>query len=231
MIEDWSTIFNIENIFVDLFESTGVEINSSSGFQIKNHKITSRSWVSDKYLVAHLSILDARELNGVWMLHCCVYPHFNNPNPIYGFDIVVGKSKITGFFHDFSPTSPTTSNLSDWFKETTDKITWNRTRELPDWAKRIFSDNMIAASNIQTLDEVSVICDLANSTLAKYLSEVDTFHVSNSQGHIAYRTYISSQKNNQHTPRVLQSLGFTEQEASSFINTCLFPETITHRAE
>ena len=37
------------------------------------------------------------------MAHVCLFPELTNGGPIYGFDIIAGKNKVTGAFHDFSP--------------------------------------------------------------------------------------------------------------------------------
>jgi hypothetical protein len=42
--------------------------------------------------------------------------------------------------------------------------------------------------------------------------------------HMAQNRYCYYQKQNPHTPRVLVSLGFTEEEATSFVQHTLFPE-------
>ena len=44
---------------------------------------------------ADLDIIDAREDRKLWMMHLCVYPHVNDPAPIYGFDIIAGPKKVT----------------------------------------------------------------------------------------------------------------------------------------
>ena len=34
-----------------------------------------------------------------------IFPTLDNPAPIYGFDVIAGKNKMTGAFHDFSPSA------------------------------------------------------------------------------------------------------------------------------
>ena len=64
---------------------------------------TNRTFSNDFIRRAHIDIVDARETKGLWMLHLCVFPQLTNGGPIYGFDIIAGKKKVTGAFHDFSP--------------------------------------------------------------------------------------------------------------------------------
>ena len=43
------------------------------------------------------------EIQKVYGCHVCLFPELTNGGPIYGFDIISGKNKVTGAFHDFSP--------------------------------------------------------------------------------------------------------------------------------
>ena len=97
---------------------------------------------------ADLDIIDAREERKLWMMHLCVYPHTNDPAPIYGFDVIAGPNKVTGAFHDFSPIDPNSHILSQ-FKENVHSFIPSKQRELPDWAKAIFSGSMVSAGNIR----------------------------------------------------------------------------------
>lgn len=38
-----------------------------------------RVWTSDAYRRAHVDVVDARETKGLWMMHCCIFPHIHNP--------------------------------------------------------------------------------------------------------------------------------------------------------
>ena len=62
-----------------------------------------RVWRNDHVRRAHIDVVDARESKGLWMMHVCVFPVIQNDGPIYGFDVIAGKNKMTGAFHDFSP--------------------------------------------------------------------------------------------------------------------------------
>ena len=69
---------------------------------------------SPRYRRAHVSIVDARESKKLWLLHVTVFPHANDPSPIYGFDIVAGPSKVSGAFHDFSVAGDTNHAMMTW---------------------------------------------------------------------------------------------------------------------
>jgi hypothetical protein len=168
--------------------------------------------------------VDAREKKGLWMMHCCIFPHTHNPAPIYGFDVIAGARKITGCFHDYSPAGDKEHPMLEWFADEAQKLEWNRTRKLPDWAERIFSTSMIAAGNVQDEAELAQITNLAKTTVKHYLSTVaETNHTANDTTE-AQNYYAQNQKQNPHTPRVMVSLGLSEEDVRVFIQDCLFPE-------
>jgi len=158
------------------------------------------------------------------MMHCCIFPHLHNPAPIYGFDVIAGKNKITGCFHDYSPTVNTNHPMQTWFAHEVSKLEWRRERELPDWAQRIFSKSMVAAGNVQSEEELEQITQLARTTLAHYLDTVDETNNTVADTTYEQNYYAINQKQNPHTPRVMASLGLDEEDVRIFIQDCLFPE-------
>ena len=110
------------------------------------------------------------------MAHVCLIPMLTNGGPIYGFDIIAGKNKVTGAFHDFSPLLQKDHPLTEWFKEETKWFKPSKERELPDWAKAIFSGGMIAAGNVQEEKELNQICTMAVSNLANYIDKIRNHH-------------------------------------------------------
>ena len=177
-----------------------------------------------RYRRAHISIVDARETKNIWMLHVTVFPHLNDPSPIYGFDIVAGPNKVSGAFHDFSISGDSTSPMWLWFNARTATLDWNRPRELPEWAKQIFSKAMVAIGAVGE-EELTKFIDLGLTSLGFYLKQVGFEQQDIASYEMAQNRYCHFQKMNPHTPRVLQNLGFTEQEARNFVSQLLFPET------
>ena len=181
---------------------------------------------------AHLDIIDLRKEKKIYMMHLCIFPKFWDSSPIYGFDLVAGENKVTGAFHDFSPVSKEEHPLSTWFSQESKKCSWTRTRPLPDWAKTIFSDSMIAASNIKTEFELVSFLNLSITTLNHYIEGLYKHNTQNTYEekikNQIYKDpqnfYCKNQKQNPHTPRVLESLGFEKETIQKFITTCLFPE-------
>jgi phycocyanobilin:ferredoxin oxidoreductase len=182
--------------------------------------------MSSRYRRAHIDVVDARETRGLWMMHCCVFPHLDNPAPIFGFDVIAGKNKITGCFIDYSPSSDRDHPMIDYFGEEVGRYEWIKKRELPDWAKRIFSPHMVAAGNVSSEDELNQIASLANIVVNHYLECVDetkgTADTTITAG--AQNYYAQNQKQNPHTPKVMASLGLNEDDVKAFIQECLFPE-------
>ena len=92
-------------------------------------------FTSDTYRRAHVEIVDAREAKKIWVMHMTIFPEFNDPTPIFGFDVVCGANKITGAFHDFSKIGD--SQMYTWYNRKMEALKWSKGRELPDWAKII----------------------------------------------------------------------------------------------
>lgn len=174
-----------------------------------------------KFRRAHLDIVDVRDTKKLYMLHLTVFPHTNDGAPIYGFDIIAGAKKVTGAFHDFSPIDPE-HPLVSWFANEVKDYSWKKDRNLPDWAKRIFSSSMVAAGNITDPEELQRVLKLATDNLIYYLDNIGSYD--NPDFRALQNTYCQNQKENPHTPKVMQSLGFPERVVNDFIQECLFPE-------
>jgi phycocyanobilin:ferredoxin oxidoreductase len=202
------------------FWNTGDLIESTTDERLGT---TDLIFSSVRYRRAHISIVDARASKKVWMLHVTVFPHFNDPSPIYGIDIVAGPNKVSGAFHDFSISGDAESPMWLWFNAKTKVLEWNRPRELPEWAKQIFSPAMVAIGAVGP-EELEEFIRLGLETLDFYLANVGLDQQDVADYHMAQNKYCRYQKQNPHTPRVLINLGFTEQEAKSFIHTKIFPE-------
>ncbi len=220
----WSTLIDIQQLLEQSFDRTGSEIFEPGMDRFNQPGWVNRVWTSDRYRRAHVDVVDARESKGLWMMHCCIFPHIHNPAPIYGFDVIAGKNKITGCFHDFSPAGDSEHPLIDWFAEEAQKLQWNKTRKLPEWAERIFTGSMIAAGNVQDEAELNQIIDLVKRTTDVYLKVVGESNNKATNTKDAQNYYAQNQKLNPHTPKVMASLGLNEDDVKVFIQECLFPE-------
>ena len=220
----WDKLIEIQTLLEESFEKTGVEVFEPGMDRFNQPGWVNRVWSSDKYRRAHVDVVDARLTKGLWMMHCCIFPHIHNPAPIYGFDVVAGKNKITGCFHDYSNAGDPEHPMMDWFADEVNKLDWNRTRKLPDWAERIFSPSMVAAGNVQDEAELEQIFAMARTTLTHYLESVGETNNTANNTTEAQNYYCENQKQNPHTPRVMVSLGLSEDDVRHFIQECLFPE-------
>lgn len=224
MSQVWDRLEQIQELFIDTFSQSGTEIVEPGMGRFNKPGWINRVWTSNDYRRAHIDVVDARDSKGLWMMHCCVFPHLHNPAPIFGFDVVAGKNKITGCFYDFSPAGDSEHPLIDWFAEEAQKLQWNKTRKLPDWAERIFNECMVAASNVSKEEELDQIFNMASKGIKHYIYSVgETNHTARDTTE-AQNYYAQNQKQNPHTPRVMASLGLNEEDVTIFIQECLFPE-------
>jgi len=220
----WDKLIEIQQLLESKFDETGKEIFEAGMDRFNQPGWVNRVWSSSSYRRAHVDVVDARESKGLWMMHCCIFPHIHNPAPIYGFDVIAGKNKITGCFHDYSKAGDAEHPMMDWFADEAQKLEWNKTRKLPDWAERIFSPSMVAAGNVQDEEELEQIFAMAKTTLAHYLETVGETNNTANDTTEAQNFYCENQKQNPHTPRVMVSLGLSEEDVRHFIQECLFPE-------
>ena len=185
-----------------------------------------RTWKNKNIRRAHVDVVDVRHTKKLWMMHVCLFPELTNGGPIYGFDIIAGEKKVTGAFHDFSPLLKKQHPLTQWFLEETKWFKPSKERELPDWAKAIFSGGMIAAGNVTDEDELNKICTMAVSNLANYIDKIRNHHDTADMENVinAQNYYCEHQQKNPHTPRVMQSLGLPEEDIKLFCQDNLFPK-------
>ncbi len=224
MSQVWDTLIQIQQLLEDSFDKTGIETQEPGMERFNQPGWVNRVWTSGNYRRAHVDVVDARDSKGLWMMHCCIFPHTHNPAPIYGFDVIAGKNKITGCFHDYSPAGDPNHPMIEWFGDEVAKLEWRRERALPDWAQRIFTKHMVAAGNVQQEDELEQIFALARTTIDHYLSTVAETNNTVEDTTFEQNYYAQNQKQNPHTPRVMVSLGLSEEDVKVFIQDCLFPE-------
>lgn len=183
-------------------------------------------WTSDWARRIHLDVVDARATKGLWMMHFCIFPHLDNSAPIYGLDVIAGKNKVTGFFHDFSPTTDASHPMINTFGDVLQEYTWNKERTLPEWAQAIFSKNMLAVGNINTEEELIKLLQLSYSNLEDYTVDIQKYAntCSVEDGKAAQNRYAHYQKQNPHTPKTMTALGLNEDDVNMFVQQCLFPD-------
>lgn len=226
MSKVWYELIEIEKRLEAAFYATGSIVQEPGMERFNQPGWINKVWSSQNYRRAHIDVVDARETRGLWMMHCCVFPHLDNPAPIFGFDVIAGKNKITGCFIDYSPTVDREHAMINYFAEEVGRYDWHKPRQLPEWAQRIFSSYMVAAGNVQDETEINQISGLASMLINHYL---ETLHETAGTADPAAVTaaqnfYAENQKQNPHTPKVMTSLGLNEDDVRAFIQDCLFPE-------
>jgi len=175
---------------------------------------------ADSFRRAHVETFEVAERLSV--LHVCIFPHLNDPLPIFGFDMIAGPSRVTGIFLDLSPVTDRlpVPSLRDVVGPAA-LAGFALPRTLPDWGD-IFSDEMLAVRPID-LDEVSRAIALAERALdgvlrARHLP-ADPAPAEIAAGQVRY---IAGQRRNEHTLRMLTSfIGLPS--ARRFIDDVLFP--------
>ena len=158
-------------------------------------------------------------------MHVCCFPVLTNDGPIYGFDVIAGKNKITGAFHDFSPSATIDHPMIQGYKEAVADFVPEKKRELPEWAQNIFTGSMIAAGNVKQ-EEAEQIVKIAVDNLRSYFKEIPEYTGFGDQQLViaSQNYYCHNQQQNPHTPKVMKSLGLNEADVDKFCTDMLFPK-------
>jgi phycocyanobilin:ferredoxin oxidoreductase len=146
------------------------------------------------------------------VVHVCVFPHINDPSPIYGFDVIAGENKATGLFFDLSPTVRPTEPFANLAVE--------RARERPEWGD-IFSEHWVACRPSRA--EFDVIALEALRVLDQYLLTLHKEHARVEDVAAAQNHYCQQQKRNIHTRSALIKI-IGEERTQEFMDSVLFPE-------
>ena len=225
----WDTLIDCQEQIIAEFNRRGKEIHEEgmSQFNQPENGWINRVWKTKDCRRCHIDVVDARDSKGLWMMHVCIFPNLDNNGPIYGFDVIAGKNKITGAFHDFSRSSGGEDHpLIDWYKNAVAEFIPSKRRQLPEWAQNIFTSSMIAAGNVQTDEEAQAIVDLAVGNLKVYFDSIGEYNntVDPNVTVEAQNYYCHNQQQNPHTPRVMKSLGLAEADVELFCTDALFPK-------
>ena len=186
---------------------------------------TDTFWHSDQIYKAHLKTIVPENGKGLWLMHVNVFPDPSVELPILGFDIVAGPKKITGSFMDYSPLHGFPHPYTDYMKQSVENLEWNKPRELPDWAKEIFSENMIAVGNINTEEELEQFIMVTSDLVTHYLNnlEQNAFKTNRNITPILNK-YCQNQKLNPHLHRSILAMGISEEDKDEYVNNVLFEE-------
>ena len=224
----WDKLIDCKDEIIEIFNDNATEINEAGldYFNRPDSGWINRVWANDHVRRAHIDVVDARNTKGLWMMHVCIFPTLDNPAPIYGFDVIAGKNKMTGAFHDFSPSSDPDHPMIQGYYESVDHFVPEKQRELPEWARNIFTGKMLAAGNVKSDEESDEIIRIATSNLRAYFNEVGLTKGEGDQTIVAASQdyYCHNQQQNPHTANVMKSLGLNPDDVDVFCRDMLFPK-------
>ena len=224
----WNKLIECKDEIISIFDKEATEIQEDGldYFNRPDSGWINRVWANKFVRRAHIDVVDARDSKGLWMMHVCIFPTLDNPAPIYGFDVIAGKNKMTGAFHDFSPSSDPDHPMIQGYYESVEHFVPEKQRELPEWAKNIFTGKMLAAGNVKTDEEATEIIRIALDNLRAYFNEVGETKGEGDQAIVAAAQdyYCHNQQQNPHTANVMKSLGLPEEDVDRFCTDMLFPK-------
>jgi phycocyanobilin:ferredoxin oxidoreductase len=224
----WNQLIECQNKIIEIFVSHATEIEEPglNNFNRPDGGWINRVWANDNIRRAHIDVVDARTTKGLWMMHVCIFPQLHNNGPIYGFDVIAGKNKMTGAFHDFSPATEKNHPMIQGYYESVADFIPKKQRELPQWAKNIFTDRVLAAGNVNTAEESAAIINIALRNLEAYFAEIGEFNYTADRDESirAQNWYCENQQQNPHTPAVMKSLGLPDEDVDVFCRDMLFPK-------
>ena len=224
----WNKLIECKDEIIRTFDSYATEIQEEGldGFNQPDNGWINRVWANDSVRRAHIDVVDARDTKGLWMMHVCIFPQLNNDAPIFGFDVIAGKNKMTGAFLDYSASSNKEHPMMEGYAQSVAEFIPSKKRELPEWARNIFSPSMLAAGNVNTEEEAVAIIQLALDNLQAYFEEVSEYAGNGEPEAVkeAQNYYAHNQQQNPHTPRTMKSLGLDEEQVDTFCRDMLFPK-------
>jgi phycocyanobilin:ferredoxin oxidoreductase len=222
----WNQLIQCKDEIIRTFDQYAEEYQEDGLEHFNSDTWINRTWANDSVRRCHVDVVDARDSKGLWMMHVTVFPQLHNDAPIFGFDVIAGKNKMTGAFLDFSASATLDHPMMQGYAEAVADFIPTKQRTLPEWAQNIFSDSMVAAGNVKTEEEALAIINLALANLKAYMEEVSEYDgfgdrsiVASSQNYYAY-----NQRQNPHTANVMKSLGLPEDQVELFCRDALFPD-------
>ena len=224
----WEKLIECKDEIINIFDDKATEYNEPGldHFNTADGGWINRVWQNDSIRRAHIDVVDARDSKGLWMMHVCIFPDLKNPAPIYGFDVIAGKNKMTGAFHDFSPSADPDHPMIQGYFESVEHFVPEKQRELPEWARNIFTGKMLAAGNVKSEEESTEIIRIAIDNLKAYFDEVGATQGEGDPAIVqaCQDYYCHNQQQNPHTPNVMKSLGLPEDDVDTFCKDMLFPK-------
>ena len=222
----WNQLIKCKDDIIDIFNEYATEYQEEGLGHFNSDTWINRTWSNKSVRRCHIDVVDARDTKGLWMMHVTVMPQLDNDAPIFGFDVIAGKNKMTGAFLDFSASATMDHPMMQGYAESVADFIPKKQRVLPEWAQNIFSPSMVAAGNVNTEEEAVAIIELALDNLRAYFDEIGEFTGTGNVDLVtaAQNYYCHNQQQNPHTPRTMKSLGLNEEDVDRFCKDMLFPK-------
>jgi hypothetical protein len=218
-LELWEKLINLSEKIGDIFDRNFEQYPITEDICFTGWKDT--YWKSEHVRKCHLKTIDNRDTQKLWLMHINIFPNYDLNTPILGFDIVSGQNKITGSFFDYSPVDK--HEFMDYYYTRVKDLSWNKPRELPEWAQSIFSANMIAAGNIRTEEEIDQLSEVCLDLISYYVENLGKY---DARGNYKEKQnyYCKQQKLNPHLHKSILAMGINEVDKDRYVNKVLFEE-------
>lgn len=219
----WDKVIPFSEQVISKFDTAAV-LDLSHDYTIESENFTWKNYLfqDSNYRRAHIEIVDAREYKKIWVMHMTIFPYYDDPSPIFGFDVVCGANKITGAFHDFSKVD--SCRLYNKFQRQMAMFPkfGLKARVLPEWANNIFSPNILALGNITENEDIDRLLTTSIANLDLYMYNVG---MQSTNSYItAHDYYCKNQKLNHHTPAMMETIGVDPTLFKRYMDDTLFPE-------
>lgn len=167
-------------------------------------------YTGERFRRAHVEVFRDHKLN---VLHVTVYPHLDDPSPVYGFDVIAGSGGSSGIFLDLSPTV----GKAEPFCETPT----GAARIVPEWGD-FFSPYFVAVRP-RNEEEFIRLLQAGLDVLDPYLAKLRSESGDETDIRSAQNRYSEGQRRNTKTRSALEKL-LGEERADHFMRTVLFPD-------
>lgn len=112
------------------------------------------------------------------------------------------------------------------FESLTKDLTWKKQRELPPWAKEIFSEYIIGAGSVREGPETDQLREVTLRLLRYYVQGMDNpmFRKEGLDTREAQNKYCRNQKTNVQLHKSILAMGISEEDKNQYVENVLFEE-------
>lgn len=182
-----------------------------------------QTWQDQSIENAHVNCIDARNNHNLFMMKLCIFPRFHNNSPIYEFNFVAGKDRISNIFHDFAPIADTEHPLLEEFQKNTQEFTLKNPKNLSEWAQKIYSNKAVYSTSVNDVIEAEKIFHAALYNLESYINSIEKYNHCEYQDIVKRsQDFFCNQKlENSDGVKQLEKLGLSKQESQKFFDDLL----------